>query len=84
MCMAAKWIPRGKSGLVCRGMHAVPHGHSMAKQASGGGWSGSPWGAVLESVFSKQQQQLRSLDLGITFAELQVLRFPDLFQSFKF
>lgn len=49
-----------------------------------GGWSGSPWGAVLESVFSKQQQQLRSLDLGITFAELQVLRFPDLFQSFKF
>lgn len=36
MRMAAKWIPRGKSGLVCRGMHAVHHEHSMAKQASGG------------------------------------------------
>lgn len=69
--MAAKWIPRGKSGLVqCRGMHAVHHEHFVFKQAPGGDGVALLGGAELESGFSKQQQQHCSFDLGITFAVL--------------
>lgn len=54
--MAAKWIPRGKSGLVqCRGMHAVHHEHSVFKQAPGGDGVALIGGAELESGFNKQQ-----------------------------
>lgn len=61
--MAAKWIPRGKSGLVqCRGMHAVHHEHFVFKQAPGGDGVALLGGAELESGFSKQQQQHRIIE----------------------